>query len=191
MTKKELRKIYNEKRNQLTHSQKEKLDDLILIQFQKLSLPDINIILSYWPMDGKNEINTHAITDFMMFRNPGIQIAYPVSDFASSEMKAILTNEDTEFKQNEYAILEPVSGEAISPDEIDMILVPMLAFDRAGHRVGYGKGFYDRYLQNTGDHVLKVGLSYFEAEEKIDDASDHDIKLDYCITPENIYDFTD
>jgi 5-formyltetrahydrofolate cyclo-ligase len=189
MTKKELRKIYNDKRNQLIHSQKEKLDDLILIQFQRVQLQDVNTLLSFWPMTGKNEIDTHLITDFILFQNPGIQIAYPVIDFVACTMHAILTNDDTEFKQNEYAILEPISGEELDAADIDAILIPLLAFDKSGHRIGYGKGFYDRYLAGCREDVLKIGLSYFEPEEKIDDAGEHDIKLNYCITPENIYEF--
>jgi 5-formyltetrahydrofolate cyclo-ligase len=191
MTKKELRKIYNEKRSQLAHSQKEKLDDLILIQFQRLQLPDATTLLSFWPMAGKNEIDSHLITDFILFQNPGLQIAYPVADFTTCTMQAILTNEDSEFKQNEYAILEPVSGKELDAKEIDIILIPLLAFDKHGYRIGYGKGFYDRYLENCREDILKIGFSYFEPEEKIDDIGSHDIKLDYCITPENIYGFAD
>ena len=189
MTKKELRKTYNDKRNQLSPTQKEKLDDLILIQFQKLPLPYLHTLLSFWPMQGKNEINTHAITDFLLFRNPGLQIAYPVTNFLTCEMKAILTNDDTDFKLNEYAILEPVSGDELPAKKIDAVLIPMLIFDKNGNRVGYGKGFYDRYLANCKKDILKIGLSYFEPEKTIDDIHQYDIKLSSCITPHNIFEF--
>lgn len=191
MKKKELRKIYIDKRNQLTHTQKEKLDDLILIQFQRLEFADSNLLLSFWPMAGKNEIDTHIITDFVLFRNPGMQIAYPVTNFETQQMKAVLTNNDSEFKQNEYAILEPVTGDELDTSDIDVVLVPLLAFDKSGNRIGYGKGFYDRFLASCREDVIKIGLSYFEPEEDIDDMNDHDIKLTYCVTPENIYAFTD
>jgi 5-formyltetrahydrofolate cyclo-ligase len=189
MTKKELRKIYTDKRNQLTPSQKQKLDDLILIQFQKLPLPYLQTILSFWPMQNRNEIDTHTITEFIVFRNPGIQVAYPVTDFSANEMHAVLTDDDTEFKQNEYTILEPVSGDTIIANEVDVILVPLLAFDKSGYRVGYGKGFYDRYLAGCKKDIIKIGLSYFDPEEKIDDIDQYDIKLSCCITPNNIFEF--
>ena len=189
MNKKELRKIFNEKRNQFSHVQKEKLDDLILIQFQRLHLPDYSFLLSFWPMDGRNEINTHPLTDFLMFQNPGLQLAYPVTDFSTHEMKAVAVNDDTKFKENKYAILEPLSGDIINPGEIDVILMPLLAFDKQGHRVGYGKGFYDRYLSKCRDTVIKIGLSYFDPVEEIKDVSGHDIKMDYCVTPNEIFEF--
>jgi 5-formyltetrahydrofolate cyclo-ligase len=191
MTKKELRKIYIDKRKQLTHAQIEKLDDLILIQFQRLQLHDVNIVLSFWPIFANNETDTHLITDFISFQNPGIKIAYPVADFTNHTMKAILVNEDSEFKQNEYAILEPISGDELNSDDIDAILIPLLAFDKSGYRIGYGKGFYDRFLASCRKDILKIGLSYFEPEEKIDDVGDHDIRLNCCITPENIFTFTE
>src|ERR1700744_548357 len=102
MIKKELRKLYIEKRNSLKHSDLEKLDDLILIQFQRMQLNDVEVLLSFWPIAEKNETDTHLITDFILFQNPGIQIAYPVGDFETCQMKAIITNEETDFKRNEY-----------------------------------------------------------------------------------------
>ena len=70
-----------------------------------------------------------------------------------------------------------------------MIFVPLLAFDVAGHRTGYGKGFYDRFLAQCRPDVIKIGLSFFEAEGKISDVSTTDIVLDYCITPDKVYTF--
>jgi 5-formyltetrahydrofolate cyclo-ligase len=189
MLKTEIRKIYKDKRLQLSSSQKEKLDDLLLIQFQKLPLPYLQVMLSYWPIAALNEINTHTITDFIEFRNPGIHIAYPVTDFITHKMTAILTDEDTEFSENMYRITEPIATEKISPELIDIVLVPLLAFDTRGYRVGYGKGFYDRFLADCKKDVIKIGLSYFEPIDTITDIDANDIKLDHCITPDKIYDF--
>src|SRR5207248_421137 len=111
---------------------------------------------SFWPMKGKNEINTHIITDFIFFRNPGLQVAYPVTDFAACKMKAILTDDNTEFMQNEYLIAEPTSGEELPAEDIDAILIPLLAFDERGYRVGYGKGFYDRFLTKCSKDIIKI-----------------------------------
>jgi 5-formyltetrahydrofolate cyclo-ligase len=191
MTKKELRKLYLEKRSSFKHSDIEKMDDLILIQFQRMQLNDVEVLLSFWPIAEKNEPDTHLITDFILFQNPGIQVAYPVADFTGCKMKVILTNEETDFKQNEYGIYEPVSGQEVDAEDIDATFIPLLAFDKAGYRVGYGKGFYDRFLADCREEILKIGLSYFEAEEKIDDIAPHDVRLDYCITPDTIYDFTE
>jgi 5-formyltetrahydrofolate cyclo-ligase len=104
-------------------------------------------------------------------------------------MKAILTSDDTDFSANKLGIIEPQNGMEILPDEMDLILVPMLICDKAGHRVGYGKGFYDRFLQLCRKDALKVAFSYFEPVDKIEDTSSFDVSLNLCITPQFIYEF--
>jgi 5-formyltetrahydrofolate cyclo-ligase len=90
---------------------------------------------------------------------------------------------------NSWGITEPESGELVSPKCLDMVLVPLLVFDKQGKRVGYGKGFYDRFLSQCRSNVLKVGLSYFKPIEKIGDADTYDIPLDICVTPDEIWYF--
>jgi 5-formyltetrahydrofolate cyclo-ligase len=70
-----------------------------------------------------------------------------------------------------------------------VVFVPLLAFDEVGNRVGYGKGFYDKFLGNCKKEVIKIGLSFYEAEPEIIDIYTNDIRLNYCITPQNIYKF--
>ncbi len=70
-----------------------------------------------------------------------------------------------------------------------MVFVPLLAFDEKGHRVGYGKGFYDKFLSECKPEVLKIGLSFFESETLISDVLTTDIQLDLCVTPSKIYNF--
>ena len=79
--------------------------------------------------------------------------------------------------------------ELIDEKEIDLVLVPLLCFDKKGFRVGYGKGFYDRFLSKCRSDVLKIGLSYFKPVEKIEDVRDFDVALDYCITPKGVWHF--
>ena len=189
MTKKELREIYRDKRNALTIAEKAKLDDLLLIQFQKTDLPFIKTLLSYWPIEENKEPDAHLFTDYLEFKNPELIIAYPKTDFIINEMDAIVTNEETDFLKNEYNIYEPEEGNRMAADEIDMILVPLLTFDKKGFRVGYGKGFYDKYLADCRKDCIKAGFSYFEPVDEIEDLDKFDIKLNYCITPHAIFTF--
>ena len=62
-------------------------------------------------------------------------------------------------------------------------MVPLLAYDKTGHRVGYGKGYYDRFLKETRPDCLKIGLSAFQAEAEIPDTHEGDVRLDMCLTP--------
>ena len=72
---------------------------------------------------------------------------------------------------------------------IDVVFVPLLAFDKLGHRVGYGKGFYDKFLRGCRPKIIKIGLSFFEIEKPIEDTHLNDVNLDYCVTPKHIYMF--
>ena len=86
-------------------------------------------------------------------------------------------------------IIEPVKGEKVAAGEIDLVVTPLLAFDKRGYRVGYGKGFYDKFFQQCKSNVIRVGLSFFDAEEVIDNINPHDVPLHYCITPQTVYTF--
>ena len=189
MLKKEARKIFREKRDTITVAEKMKLDDLLLIEFQKLSLPFVSTVLSFFPLEEKNEPDTFIITSYLQFKNPGLVIAYPKTDFSNHSMQAIICDDDSAFENNPFSIPEPISSESINPEEIDLILVPLLAFDKIGYRVGYGKGFYDRFLHQCKSDSIKIGLSYFDPIDAIKDADEFDVPLNFCITPQKVYVF--
>jgi 5-formyltetrahydrofolate cyclo-ligase len=189
MQKKDVRTLYREKRKALTDSQMEKWDDLILIHFQQLRLPFLQNCLSYYPLNHHREVSSFGITRYLSFRYPGLQIAYPRTDPENGTMKAIIKEEDTRFMENRYGIPEPEAGMEMPAAKIDLILIPLLAFDEAGHRVGYGKGFYDRFLAGCDADCIRIGLSHFDPIERLDDYGDHDVKLNFCITPRQVYAF--
>ena len=189
MRKKEIRDIYRQKRNAMSIEESIRWDDLMLINFQSVDLPFLQAVLSYWPIEENNEPNTHLFTEFLRFRNPELKIAYPVSNFMEMTMTAVAVDIDTGFTKKELNIYEPNSGEPISPDKLDMVLVPLLAFDSRGYRVGYGKGFYDRYLATCRKDCIKGAFCYFEPVTQIEDVNDFDVPLDFCITPQAAYVF--
>ncbi len=189
MHKEEARKIYKAKRKALSDAERAKADDLMLIGFQSIELPHIHHLLSYWPIEENNEPNTHLFNDYLEFRNPAIKFLYPKSDFASQLFEAIEVNTDTAFEKNGWNIHEPMDGTVIDAQFIDMVFVPLLIFDKKGYRVGYGKGFYDRFLKQCRHSCLKVGFSYFEPLDEIKDTHEIDVPLNLCITPNNVYVF--
>ncbi|WP_165871359.1 5-formyltetrahydrofolate cyclo-ligase [Flaviaesturariibacter flavus] len=189
MTKKEIRKRYIKKRDELDPSWQLKADDLILIQFQTVDFPFLERVMSFYSIPEKKEVNSFILTDYLHFRNPALTIAYPRMNAADNTMEAIGVAADTAFTDNEYGITEPVDGHLIDPGDLDMVIVPLLAIDKQGHRVGYGKGYYDRFLARCSDDCIKVGLSYFEPEKVIEDTHQYDLPLDLCITPEQVYVF--
>jgi len=189
MTKKDIRKIYKEKRLQLSHSQKAKMDDLLLIEFQQLAIAIPSVIMTYSPLEKMNEFDPTYITDHCRFKNPDQVLVYPVMNEKDNTIHAVSTHIDSSFELNKYEIAEPVDGEPIFTDIIEMVLVPLLAFDINGNRIGYGKGYYDRFLAECDPACIKIGFSYFEPVELISDIDGYDIKLDHCITPGGIFAF--
>lgn len=189
MLKKEARKIYKQKRSDISAVQREKWNDLLLIQFQKISLPFINVVFTYKAMEEYSEIDTANIIRYLGFSNPELTTAYPVCNFTNYTMKAVVADNDDDFILNRFGILEPSGNTILNAADIDLVLVPLLCFDKQGYRVGYGKGFYDKFLAGCRPDALKIGLSYFEPIDKIADRNDFDIPLDYCVTPETVYGF--
>ena len=191
MKKEDIRKIYKEKRVTLSPQLKEKMEDLMLIQFQRLVIDIPSLVMTYSPIKKFNEFDPQLITDYCYFKNPGQQLFYPVIAEHTNPLKisSVIVDDDTIFKTNKYGIEEPVDGIDMFPTEIDLIIVPLLCFDKKGNRVGYGMGYYDHFLKLCRKDCLKIGFSYFDPIEQIDDTNKFDIKLDYCITPEAIFQF--
>ena len=187
MTKKELRKTYKALRNDLSES---KLDDLSLaISNQLLKLPiwDYSFYHIFLAIEEQKEVNTDYILNILSGKDKNILISK--SDFKTGDMTHFLLTDNTVIKKNKYNIPEPVDGIEITNDKVEVVFIPLLAFDKQGHRVGYGKGFYDRFLANCKPETLKIGLSFFEAETEITDVFNEDVGLDYCVTSQEIYKF--
>lgn len=189
MLKKDIRKIYKEKRQQLSHSEKAKMDDLLLIQFQQLGIEIPTMIMTYAGLEKFNEFDPYLITDYCHFKHPQMVLAYPVMNEETNTLQVVSIHADTAFDINEFGIEEPVDGTPVFINEIDMVITPLLAFDKTGNRVGYGKGYYDRLLKDCRKDCIKIGFSYFDPVDAIDDVNIHDIKLDYCITLGGIFAF--
>lgn len=189
MIKKELRGIYKAKRMALKPAEISKLEDLMLIQFQQIEIDIPGMIMSYMPYGNANEFDPQLVLDYCYFKNPDQTLFYPVIDVKTKTMTSFVVNDDTVFAKNQYGIDEPIDGIFISPEEIDLVIVPLLGFDVRGNRVGYGKGYYDRFLKECREDIVKIGFSFFEPVPAITDIKRFDVKLDYCITPEDIYRF--
>ena len=189
MTKKEIRQLFKAKRQNISDQEKLKLDDLLLIQFQQFSFEATDCLLSYWPIEHHNEPNVTLATRFLHLMVPHLQIAYPVTNPLNQNMEAMIVDENTHFNTNQLGITEPIDGITINPASINIVFVPLLAYDNLGYRVGYGKGYYDRYLAKCPSNSLKIGFSYFEPIAQITDKDQFDVPLSYCITPQHIYEF--
>jgi 5-formyltetrahydrofolate cyclo-ligase len=187
MLKSDARKELLAKRKNLTASECLKWDDLLLIQFQKLDWSNINCVANFYPLENHNEPNSLLFSRFLKLMIPGIQMVYPVVNTVSGTMQFYKESEDIRF--NEWGIAEPTSTEMVEPSSIDVVIVPLIGFDLRGQRIGYGKGFYDKYFENYPKHRPRIGVCFFEPLSKIEDTHEFDVPLTHCITPWNSYEF--
>jgi 5-formyltetrahydrofolate cyclo-ligase len=181
------RKILLEQRKQLSELDCIKLDDLILIQFQQLDFSTTHFVGSYFPMESQSEPNSLLLTKYLQFLIPSVQVAYPVINANDSSMEFYKETEVTQ--ENTWGIQEPLPIDKVEPFMMDTFLVPLLGFDAKGHRVGYGKGFYDRYFEKTLPNCKRIGIAYFEPLSTFIDTHQFDVPLTHCITPNRIYEF--
>lgn len=187
MLKKDLRFKYDLLRKEI--SRDSLLHSSLLIANKLLQLPIWigNYYHLYLPIATKNEVDTSFTLSILHGKDKNI-IVPKIS--GATTLQHILLTDSTKLVTNSWGVPEPVEGIEIKPSKIDVVFVPLLAFDTYGNRIGYGKGFYDTFLSNCRKDVIKVGLSMFTAEDEITDVSDHDIPLDFCVTPEKIYSFS-
>ncbi len=155
--------------------------------FDSFDLEKIAYLHCFIAIEKFNEIDTTLIFTRLWKDFLRVQTLVPRVVFGTGEMQNLRFTPDTELVKNVWDIHEPSHDAFVEPVKIDMVLVPGLCFDKQGHRVGYGKGFYDRFLSQCRPDCLKIGLSYFEPVEQIDDIHEGDVTLDHVITPEAIF----
>lgn len=187
MNKQELRQEYLARRRQLSDSEYEGLNQRLLEQFQNLDLLTVRCIHLFLPMRQNREPDTYLIRDWLRENHQGIKIVFPRSDFQTLQMDSYADDGDLVLAVNKYGITEPVAGNKVAAKDIDLVLLPMLVFDSAGYRVGYGKGFYDRFAKLCRPDVQLTGLSLFEPVQNIDDINGHDLRMQTCLTPGQPY----
>ena len=186
MNKAQIKKQALQQRNLLTSSVCVLLSQKLLEGFKTLDFSKIGSIHVFLPILAKKEPDTFLMIDWLQKNHPQIEIMVPKADFESSLMRSHRYVNKEDLALNAYHIPEPKNTQ-LTTTIPDMVLVPLLAFDLNGHRVGYGKGFYDRFLQKMT--TQKIGLSFFDATTEINDVHLNDIRLDKCITPSGIIDF--
>jgi len=178
------------KRCQLSKVDEESLNHELLSQFQKIELTKVSYLHVFLPIQKYHEADTYPIINYVREFFPKIILVVSRSNFSDYSMQHYIFDHQTVFETNEWGIPEPVSGVEVSASVIDFILVPLLAFDVDGYRVGYGKGFYDRFFALCAPETQRVGLSFFDPIERISDRNEHDVVLTKAITPNRIYSFS-
>ena len=187
VTKDELRKKYRNLRKELTEDVINNLSLDIANKLLSLEIWNYEFYHVFLSIANLKEINTDFILSILSGKDKNIVISK--SDFETRTLQNFLLTDGTKIKLNKYNIPEPIDGIEINNSKIEVVFVPLLACDKKGNRIGYGKGFYDTFLANCRPETLKIGLSFYEVEEAVFPILESDIALDYCVTPQNIYTF--
>ncbi len=187
MDKSQIRKRYKKFRKEL--SEIEVMDKSLLIANRCLELPiwEKQIFHLFLTLEDQNEVDTALVLTLLQGKDKEVVVPKIVD---TELLQHILLTDQTPFQKNSLGIPEPVSGIQIEPSKIDVVFVPLLAFDNKGNRIGYGKGYYDRFLAMCKPECIKIGLSFYEAEQDTFTIEATDIQLDYCVTPEQLYRFS-
>jgi len=182
MNKDELRKIYLTKRLSLSEDEYRKLSQRIAdLFFRAVDLSHIQILHIFLPIESKREPNTWLIIERIQKDFPHIRLVVP--KVVGEMMENIFFEGVHQLEKTKWGMVEPKQGIQADAKEIDMVMVPLLAIDKQGHRIGYGKGYYDRFLSVCRADCRKIGISFFEREEIIEDKLTSDITLNACLTP--------
>lgn len=187
MLKKALRLHYKTLRKQLSENQLEEMSLAVANNVLTLQIWEKTYFHIFLPIEEHNEVNTEFILHLLSGKDKEIVISK--SDFETRNMTHFLLTDNTKIKKNEYNIPEPIDGIEVPAKKIEVVFIPLLAYDKLGNRVGYGKGFYDKFLSECQPETIKIGLSFFEPEEQITDVFETDVKLDYCVTPNAVFKF--
>jgi 5-formyltetrahydrofolate cyclo-ligase len=188
MTKAEARTLFLEKRSSLTDAEWQTMSAAISQRFfSSVDISFIKKIHTYLTIEGKKEPDTWIIIDKIRREHPHVRLIVPRID--KGQLSHFYFEGLHQVKASMWGIPEPTQGMPANPAEIDMVIVPLLAADRLGNRVGYGKGFYDRFMKDCRPNCKKVGLSLFPLIDSVDDVDEFDIRLDAVVTPEGYWAF--
>lgn len=188
LNKQELRTHYKSLRASLSEEELEKMSLQITenaISFIE-ARSELNHFHLFFPIPKQREINTYPIKEYLERRGSRVYTSRVALN--SLLMQTLLLKQPTSFQLDKWGIPVPVAYEVVDNRLIQVVFVPLLAYDQKGNRIGFGKGYYDVFLSTLKPSVLKIGLSFFDPERNIP-YDLHDIPMDFCVTPENIITF--
>jgi 5-formyltetrahydrofolate cyclo-ligase len=155
--------------------------------FADFDLVNWGTVHVFLPLQRRQELNTWLIIRCLWAEWPATRVVVPVVEADGTLTHRLLTAA-TPLQESAWGIPEPIDSPVISPAEIDAVLLPLLAFDEQGQRVGYGKGFYDRFLLEC-PQARRIGLSLEPPVPRIEDVWPGDVLLHACVTPERVWHF--
>lgn len=186
-SKSKIRKRILNVRNNMSKEDVKKNSNAIMDKITSLDIyKQSKVVFIY--MDFKNEVITSNLIKHMLSEKKRVVIPY--TDSINTVLIPSEITKESDLKQNSFGYFEPKSILPVNIEEIDLVIVPGVVFDKNLNRIGFGKGYYDKILNRLKPSAKKVALAHdFQVLEDIP-AEEHDVKMDMIITEKNIYPFT-
>jgi 5-formyltetrahydrofolate cyclo-ligase len=130
------------------------------------------------------EVITTGIIGSLLRRGTGVVV--PIIQTADCSLRLSYLRDLSSLSASTFSVPEPIGKEIpASPETIRVVVVPMIAYDRNGHRLGYGAGYYDRFLSSSC-HMKKIGIAFSCQEIDSVPADENDVRMDVIITEEGV-----
>lgn len=185
MTKSALRQEFKEKRALLSQSQIQQSGVQIIEQLKGTGFLGKSVFHIFVPIAENHEINTFPIINFLFEADR--QVVVPKIE--NNQMLSCQIEQDVKWQKGRFGVPEPKKYKLIENNKIEIVFVPMFICDTTGNRIGYGGGYYDRFLAELNPECIKIGLNFFEPVPKIDGIESTDVPLNYLVTPDGIFSF--
>ncbi|HOA19492.1 MAG TPA: 5-formyltetrahydrofolate cyclo-ligase [Sedimentibacter sp.] len=186
-SKSKIRKRILNVRNNMSKEDVKKNSNAIMDKITSLDIYKHSKVVFIY-MDFKNEVMTSNLIKRMLSEKKRVVIPY--TDSINTVLIPSEITKESDLKQNSFGYFEPKSILPVNIEEIDLVIVPGVVFDKNLNRIGFGKGYYDKILNRLKPSAKKVALAHdFQVLEDIP-AEEHDVKMDMIITEKNIYPFT-
>ncbi|HET8859993.1 5-formyltetrahydrofolate cyclo-ligase [Marivirga sp.] len=189
MDKNILRKVYLEKRKFISQAEYERRNQLLyqrLVELQEANqFKSIHIFI---PIRKNKEADTFPFAQYLWSKKPNIEVVTAVSDLKSPVLHHVKITKETTFLENKWGIPEPLNGSPYAIEDIECVLVPMVVGSKSGHRIGYGKGYYDRFLRDCQTGTRFAGISLGPLLEHDLFSNHYDIPMHNMITPFETHD---
>lgn len=183
-----LRKVYLEKRLTLSSTELKRRNELLVHQlFDFIDFRSINWLHSFLSIVEKKEVDTASVIEKARDINPKLNVVTSRTR-PKGLLEHYVLDDNATIEKNAWGIPEPVRGTLADIHLLDVVLVPLISFDKEGQRIGYGKGYYDRFLKKIPE-AKKIGVSLGPPLDKILYSNKFDVVLDACVTPFKVYQF--
>jgi 5-formyltetrahydrofolate cyclo-ligase len=184
MDKHTLRKKVKTRRDILSPEMVIRLSSKITTRFLKELLPSlgpVKSVMAYMPI--QSEVKTARAINSLL--SMGVNVHVPC--IRGNEITPAVYTKKCRLVSGPFRIKEPAKKKTVgSPKNLDVVIVPGIVFDMVGHRIGFGKGYYDRFLKRLSKDAVKVGFSFEKQLVPAIPHESHDVHMNYIVTEKRI-----